>query len=367
MRTIFDRLLSTLSSLRLTVVLLLFLALLTWLGTLEQVHAGLYEAQRKYFDSLVLVHRAGAIPVPLPGAMLVMIVLAVNLFLGGMLRLRKGIATAGVLVTHVGIAMMLAAGLVKTRFAEDGHVTLFEGQRANEFQSYVLWELAVTEEAGDGRWRERVAPEGAFRGASAEPVRISPTALPFDLELRHFQPNARVLPKGPMFTPELPVVDGFFLEPLPVDPQAEANVAGLYLSVIDRASGARQEGISWGAEAQPWTVSIAGRRFALALRHERYAMPFTLELVDFTKEDHPRLDMPKAFSSDVRVIEGPSSRPVKISMNEPLRSGGLVVYQASWGPSDARPGTPLFSTLAVVSNPADQYPLYSCIVSPPVW
>ncbi len=49
-------------------------------------------------------------------------------------------------------------------------------------------------------------------------------------------------------------------------------------------------------------------------------------------------------------------------MNEPLREQGLVVYQASWGPQNARPGDPLFSTLSVVRNPADQFPLYACIV-----
>jgi hypothetical protein len=41
------------------VVLLVFLLILTWLGTLEQVEVGLYEVQKKYFDSLVLVTGRG--------------------------------------------------------------------------------------------------------------------------------------------------------------------------------------------------------------------------------------------------------------------------------------------------------------------
>jgi cytochrome c biogenesis protein ResB len=109
-------------------------------------------------------------------------------------------------------------------------------------------------------------------------------------------------------------------------------------------------------------VQVAGRTFGLELRHEAYPMPYTIQLDDFTKEDYPGLNMPKSFSSDVTVIEGSGRHPVKISMNEPLRQEGLVLYQASWGPSNARPGDPLFSTLAVVRNPADRYPLYSCIV-----
>jgi hypothetical protein len=351
------------SSLRLSVALLILLALLTWFGTLEQVDTGLYEVQRKYFESLWLVHDVGAVPIPLPGGMLVMSVLAVNLLLGGMIRLRKGRATVGVFITHIGIALLLIAGLVKTKFAEDGHVTLYEGERANSFESYQLWQLAVVEDLGGGRVREVVAPEAAFTHATgAEPLRYAPSTLPFDLELRLYQPNCRVLPKGPMFTPALPVVDGCFLEAQPRDAQAEQNTAGIYATVVERPSGVRHEGILWGVQTQPWTVTVGGRRYGFELRRERYAMPFTLQLSKFTKEDHPRIDMAKAFSSDVVVAEGGSQRPIKISMNEPLRSGGLVVYQSSWGPSNARPGDPLFSTLAVVSNPADQYPLYACIV-----
>ena len=91
-------------------------------------------------------------------------------------------------------------------------------------------------------------------------------------------------------------------------------------------------------------------------------MPFALVLDRFTKVDHPRMGMPRSFESDVTVHEMSTSRQVTISMNEPLREAGLVVYQASWGPSTAGPGDPLFSTLSVVRNPADQLPLVGCIV-----
>jgi len=69
--------------------------------------------------------------------------------------------------------------------------------------------------------------------------------------------------------------------------------------------------------------------------------------------------MPRSFESDV-LVDG--ERKVTISMNEPLRADGLVVYQASWGPQDAAPGARLFSTFAVVRNPADSLPLVACIV-----
>ena len=92
-------------------------------------------------------------------------------------------------------------------------------------------------------------------------------------------------------------------------------------------------------------------------------MPFTLVLDDFRKEDHPRLAVARSFESDVTVLEHDTSRAVEISMNEPLRDQGLVLYQASWGPANARPGDPLFSTFSVVRNPADRWPLIACIIT----
>ena len=358
-----QKLTDVLSSLGLSCILLIFLALLTWLGTLEQVNTGLFDVQRRYFESVYVIHHVGPVGIPLPGAMLVMGVLFVNLVLGGIVRIRKGAATAGIIVTHVGILMLLAAGYVKAYHSVDGHTTLFEGQASNTFDSYHRWEVAILEQLDDGRLREVVAPQELFDGnRGLAPAKLAAADLPFRLELWYYTPNARVLPKGPMVGATLPVIDGFFINPLPLAKENEQNVAATCAAVVDTATGARQESILYGLGRQPWTVQAGGRTWGIELRREQYEMPFTIVLDDFTKEDYPRLNMPKAFSSDVTVVEDGGKRPVKISMNEPLRQEGLVLYQASWGPSNARPGDPLFSTLAVVRNPADQYPLYACIV-----
>ncbi len=363
MKTVLARTLEVIGSLRLSVVLLVLLALLTWLGTLEQVDTGLFEVQRRYFDSLFLVHQAWGVPIPLPGARLVMAILFVNLVVGGVLRLRRGWATTGVLVAHVGILILLVAGLIKSAYAVEGRVSLHEGERSNVFDSYYRWEIALLEKLDDGRVREFTIPEECFaRNAGPRQPRFTRSELPFELELTSFLPNCRVGRKGPMVQTSQPVIDGFFLDPRPLEKQAEQNRAGAYVALIAKSGGARTEGILWGVDDQPLGASFDGKSWAVELRHERRALPFTLGLKKFTKEDHPGISMAKAFSSDVEVQEAGGTRAVKISMNQPLRAEGLVVYQSSWGPANAAPGTPLFSTLAVVQNPADQYPLYACIV-----
>lgn len=351
-----------LSSLGLSCVLLVLLGLLTWLGTLEQTRSGLYEVQRKYFESFVLSHDFGPVELPLPGANLVMSVLLVNLLVGGIVRLRRGAATVGVLVAHSGIVLLLASSFVKWRHSSEGHVTLYEGQRATHFQSYQRWELAVLEVGADGRVLERVAPQERYEHATPDaPAVLRADGLPFEVRVTHVLANCSPLPKGPMFDVDVPVVDGVFLRERARDKETERNIAGAYVEI--RESGATPRvGVLWGAQSAPWSFEIAGRRYAIDLRKERYPLGFTLALADFRKEDHPRMNMARAFESDVEVREGAAKRPVTISMNAPLRTGGLVLYQASWGPSNARAGDPLFSTFAVVRNPADSWPLWSCVV-----
>ena len=359
---ILDSFVGALSSLWLSCVLLVLLGLLTWLGTLYQVEHGLFAAQVKYFDSLFLIHQAGPVAIPLPGGTLVMGILFVNLVCGGIVRMRKTKATVGILVTHVGILMLIAAGFVKAYYSEDGHVTLYEGQRSNLFESYHHWEVAITEPLPSGEVRESVAAqEDFFAAGPGQPALLRTAGLPFDVEVSRFYPNCDVFPKGPMVGSDVPVVDGYFLQARPLEKDNEANVAGAYVTLVGR-DGKRREAILHGQSRAPLNVEYDGRRFGVALRREQWVMPFTVALENFEKEDHPRMMMPKSFSSDVVVVEDGSERKVKISMNEPLRQEGLVLYQASWGPSNARPGDRLFSTLAVVRNPADQYPLYSCIV-----
>ncbi len=351
-----------LASLGLSCVLLVLLGLLTWLGTLEQTREGLFEVQRKYFESFVLTHDFGPVALPLPGANLVMSALLVNLVLGGIVRLRRDASTFGVLVAHLGIVLLLASSFVKWRHSSEGHVTLYEGQRAQHFQSYYRWELVLLELGPEGRVLERVAPHEAFEHASpASPVTLGASDLPFEVRVTHVLANCSPLPKGPMFDVDVPVVDGLFLRERERDKDAERNIAGAYVEVLESGATPRS-GVLWGAQSTPWSFDAGGRRFALDLRKERYPLGFTLALADFRKEDHPRMNMARAFESDVEVREGAAARPVTISMNAPLRTGGLVLYQASWGPSNARAGDPLFSTFAVVRNPADSWPLWSCVV-----
>lgn len=351
------------SSYALSSFLLLVLFALTFVGTYYQRTHGLYAAQKRFFESLFVYVDVGGTAIPvLPGGALAMGLLALNLLLGGLVRIRKNWNTAGIIVVHVGIVLMLAAGLVKHQFSDDGYLRLYEGEQSDEFVSFYKWEVAIFEAEDREDVVEHLIPHDQLIDLTGGRRRVFTSAeLPFELTLHTFVPNCWPARKGPMWESPGPTIDGWALKAEPWNKQAENNVAGMYAEVRDD-SGLLQQTLLHGFETYPWTFESGGRTWAVSLRHKRYAMPWTVRLEDFTKEDHPRMTMARSFMSDVTVIEEDEQTKVRIQMNEPLREDGLILFQASWGPPDARPGQPLFSQFAVVRNPSDSWPLISCII-----
>ena len=362
MRNFFNGLLGFFSSYGLAAVLFLFLLLLTYLGTLEQIEHGLYATQKKYFESLMVVHHFGKLPVVLPGVYLLLILLSVNIVCGGILRIRKGWNQAGVLISHSVILLLLLGGYITFQYSQRGHMTLYEGQQSNVVVSYHEWEVALTSPLPDGGKREVVLPQEVFEGPATHGSKtVRAEALPFDLVLSGFAPNANPR-SGSGAVRREKVVDGFFLQPMPLEKEQERNVAGIYATFTEKATGQQHDVLLWGLQQYPAKLILGGEEWSADLRRKQWQVPFTIHLDKFTRELHPGTNMPRAFMSDVTKVEDGLTQQIKISMNQPLRHKGLTFYQASWGPQNAGPNDPLFSSFAVSRNPADKFPLYACIV-----
>jgi ABC-type transport system involved in cytochrome c biogenesis permease subunit len=384
------RVVDALSSYRLSVALLAGLLLLTWLGTLYQVRHGLWEAQKLYFESFVVLQRpvdvwVAADPprwletlpfaIPLPGGMTLMGLLGINLVFGGFVRIvrRMGqgpvfVRRLGVLVVHFGIAILLAASIVRHQTAVEGSLTLFEGQSSTTYHSFHEWEIAVRRQIGDGEVEELLIPGEMFLYAQRKRVFTS-DALPFELVVEHAERNAEVRSAGGQM-PEggTPGVggEGFLLVGKAVESANEQNRAGAVVSLrSDDAALDGRRAVVHALDRGPWTIDAGSDAWGIEIRKKTYPLPFRIRLDDFEAEMYPGTRKPKSFRSRVAVFEpggDPAGRKVLIQMNEPLRVDGLVVYQSSWGPQGAAPGAPLFSGFQVVENVTDQWPLWGCIV-----
>jgi len=122
----------SLASLKLTVVLLLLMAALVIGGTVYQAGSGIFAAQAKVFGSW-LIWVAGF--VPLPGMLLVSLLLFLNLLAAVFFRLRYRWRQAGLLLVHYGLLLLIGGGFFITVTAREFSLTLNEGQSSSALAS----------------------------------------------------------------------------------------------------------------------------------------------------------------------------------------------------------------------------------------
>lgn len=377
------RLLDTLSSMKLTVVLLLAFGVLTFAGTLAQQHEGLFAVQRDYFESVFVVWNTHValsdeltLRVPLPGGYTIMLLLFVNLVVGGVVRHRWHWRNAGILVAHLGIGLLLVAGFVKLHYSYAGHVALYEGKQTTTMVSFHDYELALLRRDGENIV-ERVVPgtwlERAARGVGG--VTIDAPDLPFTVQVSNWLDNCRPQQKGPMFSTDMPLVsdaDGsYFLKGNEANPERERNIAGCYVTVTEKVGRKEHRTILHGLDMrpfteqrQPHTFELDGATWGLDLRRVVWDLPFEVRLDKFQKTDHPGTMTPRDFSSWVTVFDGGSEQQVHIYMNHPLRRSDHVFFQTNWGPQpgNTMKGPPWYSVFEVAKNPSDAWPKYASYV-----
>jgi hypothetical protein len=240
---------------------------------------------------------------------------------------------------------------------------LHEGETAMEYTGEYDFEIAIRPDAAGGEVRELLISERSFRKATADEPRVFVSdELPFRVEVLAWVRNCRPWPAQSARRPASGAVEGFVLERLPDPKEAEAELRGAQVAVVDPASGRRTEALLWcGAPelpADPFVAEAKGHRYSLELRKERRSLPFALRGEKSETEFHPRTRMPSAYTTEVTKIDGEVTQRVRIVMNEPLRHGDFTLYNSQV----ARDGQGDYTVLAVVRNPADQLPLCATIV-----
>ena len=364
---LWSRFIRLFTSFGLTTVLLLTLLLLTWLGTLYQVDNGLLKAQRKYFESWFLLHEAGSLKIPLPGAHLVLWIFALNMLIGGLvrviIRISKGVPVVGILIGHLGIVLLVSAGAVKIWFSDDGLMRLAEGESGAEFQSSIDWEIAIWK-APDG---SEPALQHVIDGSEFYDVelgdwrRFTHEALPFELYIEGYMESSVPEPATPDRSGK--EIDGFVLTPKKWHTEDEKirNVGGVY-AMIREKGGRENPAILWGLELHPWTTTIGGESWQVRMRPKTWDLPFTVKLIDAHRKDHPGTSMAAEYSSDIEWYEDGSPNKHHIEMNAPLRRNGYTLFQTGY--EDVKnPDTgaiTTYSTFSVVRNPSDYWPELAC-------
>lgn len=265
----------------------------------------------------------------------------------------------GIVLVHASLILLIAGEGITGWQAREVQVPVYEGAdqaiawghdvRKAELAIYLGREQASDEgqAAAGNQERVMIVSEDALRRASDDQTAI---ALP-DTGLKVFVteipvPNAE---PGMMSAVNLRFVDDA------TDAELIRSTASVFLGpelVHNEQFSHRFQRQSVPAA----TGQSAGVDYAL--RFQRSALPFKVELNEFQHELYPGTDVPRHYGSDVTITDLRTgvTRHAQIAMNDPLRYSGYTLFQASWLPNDS--GT----VLQVVRNPGWTIPYIACIV-----
>lgn len=392
------RALQALASLRLTVVLFALSLVLVFVGTLAQMDAGIGTVVKEYFRwfyvwvPLQLFVRFGQVffgipygfqlpgSFPFPGGWTLGTLLLVNLLAAHAIRFRLTWKRSGILILHTGLIVLMVGELLTGVFASEGQMTILAGGTSNVIKHREFMELAVTGPLETARDEVTVVSGRRLRAGGS----IQSDQLPFDVQVDEYMPNSRLKDIGPEAPNRATAGDGLGViaevarEGAGVDAEQRVDFPSAYLTLKDKATGNElgkylvSTWISELVERPDQKVTVDGKTYEIALRFKRTYTPYTFQLLEFRHERYPGTDVPKNFSSDVRILDPEQGvdRQAKIYMNAPLRyqrttddpwwqlltKGQETFYQQGFLPGDT--GT----ILQVVRNPGWLAPYLACVL-----
>jgi hypothetical protein len=344
-------------SLRLTVVLLSLSIILIFWATLDQVHLGVWAVQQKFFHSFLVFVKLGDLQVPVyPGGYLIGGLLLANLISAHVYRFKAGWRKSGIWLAHIGLIMLLVGEIVSGLVQEDYQMRLDEGETKNYSESSRLTELAIIDDT-DPNFDDVVAiPESILAHGTVLQV----PKLPFRVVPRDYYPNSslQMRSQAPGAPPSIATQGlGPQIAATPIEvtyKQDERNMPTAFVELVgtDGSLGV------WAVSpllGMPQKFEVSGRSFKMIMRPTRHYEPYSVTLEKFSHDIYPGTDIPKNFSSKVRLnLPGGASREVLIYMNNPLRYAGLTFYQAGFDNNDHT------TILQVVRNPSWLVPYIAC-------
>lgn len=351
------------SSIRLTIILLGFSMVVVFFGTLDQVHYGIHEVQRRYFESIFVAWQyplqwpAGAslrwLRIPMPGGYLLGGLLVINLLAAHFRYYRPSWSKVGIVILHTGVIILLISGFVISALQKESQMPIDVGGRTNYSIDFLSNELVIIDRSNP-EYDHVVSFPDELLGSEQT---LTHPELPMSVEVVAYYPNAPIglIDNNPGATPvsadqgiaarmKLGVfpqkidrtIDGVNTATAIVRLQRDGNTLGTWL-----VSNVMEDNFP------PQEFTLDGRNYEISLRFTRRYKPYWMELLEFRHDRYPGTEIPRNFSSLIRITNAQTGedRTALIFMNNPLRYEGLTFYQASFANQDQT------SILQVVRNP----------------
>lgn len=316
-----------------TTLLLLFLSfcLIFW-GTLDQTWYGLKHALDHCFYSFFVWTSIGSysIPVFLGGYSLAFL-LSLSLGLVFFYKRRFHVKHLGLYLLHLTLIVFLLTEGLQSLFKTEGQVMLSYGKPRNFAFSLSEHELSFINPLNPEYDEVYALDFEQFK--PGKNYKIPRLNLKINV-LTKWQHSA--LSQNAPASSTFLKVEGIDRQPYFLEPQASNDEKRL--PVLEFELYSLKEGLFIGrficSPQLPFFEEIRSKNQQLLMRlsNKRYYLPFTLNLRKFTRELHPKTNIPKSFSSLVELYsqDDQLERMSLIYMNTPLRVENMSFYQASY-------------------------------------
>jgi len=332
--------------------------ILVFFGTIAQRDMGLFQAQQKYFSSILLwLEISGLKVLPLPGGLLTMSILFISLssfFLKpNIWRINK----LGVLTVHGGALILIIGGGITAFFSSEGNMMIQEKKSSNYIQNLYEKEFSIIVDHDSDldslqviNFNEELLTNNNI---------LYYNHIPFKIKIINYFINSSLNEKEERSESDRGILArNYNLIEESYEKEYEQNKSGIQYQIISDQPDINGIYISHINERNPIKFKINDNYYELALRPKRTYLPFEIKLNEFIKIMHAGTQIAKSFSSEVYLNQNNISKRFLIEMNSPLRYNEYTFYQASYAEYEGKE----FSIFAVVKNYGRLFPYISSII-----
>jgi hypothetical protein len=285
-------------------------------------------------------------------------VLLINLFAAHFRYYQPGKKKWGIVLIHFGVMLLLVGQLLTDVLSTESMLHLRHGDTKNYSVASSQYELVLVDTTEAKTDKVVAIPERRLRKHET----IKHPEMPFTMRVMTYYPNSALSERPATGFTKIETTAGFgggaYWQELPHVTQMDRRDVPSGIVELSGKEGMLGTFLVSAHLTSPQVFRYEGRSYQLALRQARYYKPFSIQLLEFRHDKYPGTEIPKNFSSRVRLLrpETGEDREVLIYMNNPLRYEGETYYQASFDTDNQ--GT----ILQVVSNPSWLTPYFSCVI-----
>ncbi len=304
---------------------------LIFVATITQVELGIHEVQAKFFRSWIawwdVMPGQKKFAIPIPGG------------------------------TLLGILLMLLGEIFTGLLGREAQMVINEGEIVNYSTFPREIELVVIRPDGDGLETVTAIPQGRLKVGAEFPFGG------FSLKIHSYYANSEILPESDATDrfDKTRATEGlgkaYAVRRTPRETADDRrDLTAAFVDVIPDGGKAQGRWLLSNAFKGVQSFDAAGRPWKMSIRPRRFYHPFSIKLLDFSHDRYLGTDVPKNFSSKIRILNPDTgeNREDLIYMNHPLRYGGLTFYQSGFENNDST------SIFQVVRNPVWTLPYISC-------